>query len=143
MSTLTPNKTYTVTIKSKASGQSNYTTTSFSIKTSSSANGIVVNSIERILDGSTPTAGGGYASGYHFRFNVTVNNLSKSDVSFKLADWSNSVTTMAVASNTKFVLSSDGVDSDTDGTLTGSLTAADTYSSAVSTSTVDSDASLG
>jgi len=142
VSTLLANKSYTVIIKSRVTWQTNYTTLSFIINTAASANGIVVHSVERILDGSTPTAGGGYASGYHFRFQVTINNLSKSSVSFKLADWSNSVATMAVASNTKFVWSADGVDSHTEGTILGSLSAADTYASANNVSTVDGDSGV-
>jgi len=49
---------------------------------------------------------------------------------------------MAVASNTKFVWSADGVDSHTEGTILGSLSAADTYASANNVSTVDGDSGV-
>ncbi len=107
------------------------------------ADGIVVNSVARILNGTTPTAGGTYTNGYHFRFNLTINDSSKDTLNFKLSDWSNSLATMAVANNTKVVVSANGVATDTDGTTgtTAILTGADRYSSNLNINGMDRDTS--
>ena len=109
LATLNVNTTYIVEIKLGI--WSNFSTDSLSFTTAAASDGIVVNSINRILDGSTPTPGGGYASGYHFRFNLTINNMLNTILNFKLADWSNSLTTMAVANNAKIYVSQNGVNS--------------------------------
>ena len=122
---LTAGRTYYYQVRFTKNGQ---TTTSnpMSFKTASASDGIKVNAIERILNGTTPTPGAGYASGYHFRFDITVNDMSRDTLQFKLSNRSNAASTMAVANNTKIVVSEDGVNVDTDeGAET--ITAADTY----------------
>jgi len=141
LNSLIANKTYTVVVKSKAIWQTNYTTLSFTFKTAASDTGIVVNSVNRILNGNTPTPGWDYGSWYHFRFALTVNDMNKDVLKFKLANWSNSVTTMATANNTKIVLSADGVDTHNAWTLSTTLTAADTYSIGMDISALDADPS--
>jgi hypothetical protein len=132
LNTLTANQIYTVVIKSKVSGQTNYTELSFTITTASAQNGILVSTPRRIYD-TDPVAWWGYASGYHFRFDITVNDLTKDTLNFKLADRSNSVTTMATANNTKFAVSAGGVSTPSGTTLTG----ANIYSSDVTISGID------
>ena len=141
---LNANTTYIVEIK--ASVGTNSSTDTVSFKTAAASDGIVVDSISRILDGSTPTPGGDYASGYHFRFNLTVNNIWNDTLNFKLADWSNGVNTMAVANNTKIFVSQDGVDSaDYDyeptyaGTQSATLTWSNVYSSDLEIYHIDAD----
>ena len=132
---LMPNRTYTVIIKSKVAGQGNYTTLSFPIKTASSKHGIIVKNISRLGNDDTDVAANNtYASGYHYRFDLTINDLNKDTLRFKLADWSNSLTTMAVANNTKVFVSEDGVNAyDYTGVESNSttLTGSNTYSNAL------------
>ena len=143
ISSLTMGKTYYYQVKFIKNGQ---TTTSnpISFKTASANNGIMVNSITRILNGNTPTAWGDYTSGYHFRFNITVNDIYKDTLNFKLADRSNSASTMAVANNTKIVVSGNGVSTDTEWTVntTDILTGADIYSKDMDIYNMDSDSNL-
>jgi len=96
---------------------------------SCSSTGINV-TVSRILNGNTPIAWWDYISGYHFRFNLTVNDINDR-LRFKLSDRSNSVTTMAASGNTKVVVSENGVDLDTQWTTgtTATLTGPDIYSS--------------
>ena len=109
---LNSNTTYIVEIQLTAGVTSS--TDSISFTTASASDGIVVDSISRILNGSTPTPGGDYESGYHFRFNLTLNSIWDDTLNFKLADWSNSATTMPVANNTKIFVSENGVSSAND-----------------------------
>jgi hypothetical protein len=80
-----------------------------SFKTAPANTGIVVNKIERILHGDV-SVWGDYGSGYHFRFFATANNLSETWASLKIADWSNTVSTIAIAGNTKMALSKNWYD---------------------------------
>jgi hypothetical protein len=98
----------------------NYSTDSISFTTASAANGIVVTSQQRILNGNDPTVWGWYASWYHFRFGVTINNLNEIDLQFKLANRSNGASTMAVANNALVKVTANGTnDYSTWITLTG------------------------
>lgn len=108
LATLNVNKTYIIEIRLGIGD--NYTTDTITFTTAGATDGIIVDSLTRILNGSTPTAGGGYASGYHYRFNLTINDILMDTLNFKLADWSNSATTMAVANNTKIFVSTNGID---------------------------------
>lgn len=118
----------------------------FTTQTSSSLTGIIVNSITRILNDNDPAVWWSYISGYHFRFDITVNNSGKDTFKFKLADWSNTTTnTMLVADNTKIVVSEVGVELDTDWTVwtTTTLTAASTYSTGLDISGMDNSDDWG
>ena len=70
---LNSNTTYIVEIQLTAGVNSS--TDSISFTTAAASDGIVVDSISRILNGNTPTPGGDYESGYHFRFNLTLNSI--------------------------------------------------------------------
>ena len=139
ISSLATGKTYYYQVKFIKNGQ---TTTSnpISFKTATASDGIKVNSIERILNGNNPTPGWDYTNGYHFRFDITVNNMFRDTLKFKLANRSNSVNTMEVASKTEIFVSEEGIDSRI--TTWTILTAADTYSSGMSISALDADSNL-
>lgn len=135
ITSLSANTSYIIEIRVGVEG--NYTTDTVSFATATDSGSIIINSINRILDGSTPTAWGWYASGYHFRFNITVNNILRNILNFKLANRSNSLTTMEVANNTKVFASKDGVATYDAAGSSGTLTAADTYSSDLDISHID------
>ena len=101
---LTPNKIYSVVIKSRTSWQQNFTTLTIVIKTSFSNNWLIVNKIENVLWDSI--VGWGFENWYHFKFTVTANDLSENGVTLKLADWSNWLGALPIASNTLMSISS-------------------------------------
>lgn len=141
---VTANTTYVVEIK--VGIWDNYSTDTISFTTAAATDGIVVDSLTRILNGSTPTAGGGYASGYHFRFNLTINDILMDTLNFKLADWSNSATTMAVANNTKVYVSTNGIDNPnydllSPGRDVATLTGSNVYSSDMHINNLDANTS--
>lgn len=148
---LSTTTTYIVEIRLAAGVNSSTDTVSFT--TASASDGIIVDSISRILNGNTPTPGGDYESGYHFRFNLTLNDIFADTLNFKLADWSNSATTTAVANNTKIYVSENGIDSaNHENQLANfdpqnhadyftTLTGADTYSEDLYIYHLDSDSS--
>ncbi|MFA7717168.1 MAG: hypothetical protein WC875_00445, partial [Candidatus Absconditabacterales bacterium] len=128
---LTANETYSVVLKSQVTGQSDYTRLSFTIETALSNDGIIIDSIKRIYD-ADPVAGGGYASGYHFRFGITLNDWAETLLQFKLANRSNGYSSMDAANNTLVRVSKNGTSDYSTGTT---LLTADTYT------TVDNDIS--
>lgn len=80
-----------------------------SFKTASASTGIAITDISLIPHGDV-AVGGSYGSGYHFRFSVTANSFSESSVYFKLADWSNGVSTLSASGYTQFAVSANGFD---------------------------------
>jgi hypothetical protein len=111
-----------------------------SFKTAASSSGLSVTSIARIPHGDV-SVGADYGSGYHFRFNVTANSLTETGATFKLADWSNGVSTLAAGGNTVMAVSQDGV---ADYVSAGTTTAVtNAYGSAVDVSSMDADSTLG
>ena len=131
---------YKIYAKDALNNEWNLSDAIFSTTACSSSTGITVNSISRILNGNNPTPWWDYTSGYHFRFDLTINNTGENTLKFKLANRSNSVTTMETANNTKIVVSENGVSSDTEWAIKTTLTAADTYSDALNIAGMDSDA---
>jgi hypothetical protein len=98
-------KTYYVKVKNTKNGKS--TTYSYiTFKTSTSNTWIVVNNIQRVIHGDV-AVWADYGSGYHFRFTVTANNMSETGATFKLADWTNGLSTIAVSWNTKIAISTE------------------------------------
>jgi hypothetical protein len=141
LNTLTANKTYTVKVKSKVTGQTNYTELTFTIKTATTNTGIAITNLSRISHGDV-SVGADYGSGYHFRFAVTANNLTESGASLKLADWSNGASTIAIAANTKLAISASGYDSYA--AATGSLVdVTNNYGNLQNISGIDSDDTIG
>ncbi len=112
-------------------------------KTSTATSGLVVNNVERILNNNDVTVGGNYSNGYHFRFQVTANNYTEENLKFKLADWSNGVTTMPVANNTKVVVTENGTDDYAHANIK-TLILSDTYTElSADISAIDGDDTLG
>ncbi len=137
---LAANTTYYYQVRFTANGQT-VNSVPMAFKTAAANTGIVVNSIARIPHG-TPVVAGDFTNGYHFRFNVTANSLTETGASLKLADWSNTVGTLAIAGNTKMVVSQDGVADYA--TASGSaVDVTNAYGTNVSISAFDADVNTG
>ena len=140
VSGLAANTTYYYQVRFAVNGQT-VNSVPMSFKTAASNSGIAITNIARIPHGD-PVVSGDYTNGYHFRFAVTANSFSQTGASFKLADWSNGIGTLAAATNTRMVVSQDGVAD----YATGSGSAVDvtnSYGSSVSVNGMDADASTG
>ncbi len=136
---LSANTTYYYQIALERNGQTTYSVP-MSFKTASAANGIIVNSLQRVLNETDPTVNGDYSNGYHFRFGITINNLLETELQFKLANrskWTSDY--MLVNSNTRIRATANGTNDYTTGTtLTGtSYTVIDT-----DVSDIDNDSNL-
>jgi len=137
---LTANTAYYYQVRFTANGQT-VNSVPMAFKTAAASTGIVVNSISRIPHGN-PVVAGDFTNGYHFRFNVTANSLTETGASLKLADWSNTVGSLAIAGNTKMVVSQDGVAD----YATGSGSAVDVtnaYGTDVNINSMDADVNTG
>ncbi|MDD2565883.1 MAG: Ig-like domain-containing protein [Candidatus Gracilibacteria bacterium] len=138
---LTPNKTYSVVIKSKVNGQENFTTLTIVIKTALSQSGLVINKIESIL-GNSPVVGGDFSNGYHFRFHITANNLSETGVTLKLADWTNGNSILPIAPYTLMSVSANGFN-DYSSASGSTIAVTNAYGALQNISSIDSDSNLG
>lgn len=138
---LNANTTYIVEIRVGVEG--NYTNNSISFTTAADANGIGVGSRSLMNADVTHVAGGWYASGYHFRTNLTINNTVRNILNFKLADWSNSLTTMAVSGNALVFVSANGVAAYNSGGTSATLTGSNAYSSDLDFANMDNNVSVG
>ena len=98
------NETYTVKIKSKIAGQDNYTDLQFSFSTADSNNSLYVRNISRISHWDI-VVWGNFTNWYHFRFEVTNNNLSETGASLKFDDWSNWAWSLAILWNSEIIVS--------------------------------------
>jgi hypothetical protein len=137
---LTANTLYYFQVRFTQNGQT-VNSVPMSFRTAASATGIAITGISQIPHG-TPVVGGDYTNGYHFRFNVTANNLTETGATFKLADWSNTATTLAVSGNAKMVISQDGVSDYATGS--GSAVAVtNAYGTAVNIASMDADTTTG
>ncbi|MDD2917341.1 MAG: hypothetical protein PHH70_05870, partial [Candidatus Gracilibacteria bacterium] len=138
---LTANKNYTVRVKSKVAGQSNYTELTFGLKTATTGTGIIVTNISRIPHGDIGV-GADYGSGYHFRFAVTANNLLESGASLKLADWSNGLSTLSVSGNAQLAVSANGY-SDYASATGALVNVTNSYGTFQNIAAIDADETLG
>lgn len=137
---LSADTTYYVQARFVKNGQT-VQSSPMSFRTAAAATGVTVTSITRVLHGD-PTVGGNFTNGYHFRFAVTANSLTETGATFKLADWSNGASTLAILNNTKMVASATGmVDYATASGSTTNVTTA--YGTAMNVSAFDSDPTLG
>lgn len=134
---LTADRTYIVEVK--VTKDSNSTTDTLTFTTAKASDGMIVHSIDRVSNNG-PTVGGDYSNGYHFRFYITINDLTETLLQFKLANRSNGATTMAAANNSLLRVTEGGTNDYSTGTT---LVGADTYTTISSDiSALDHDATL-
>gem|GEM_PF-2295646 len=140
VSDLTPNTTYYYQVRFINNGHT-VISIPMSFKTAAAEDGIVVHSIARVLNNVDPVVGGTYANGYHFRFYLTINALWEDRLEFKLANWSRTDGgTMAVANNTKVIVSEQGTG---DYNATGTTLTNTSYTTIADVWDMDADQNLG
>ncbi len=130
---LTANKQYTVVMKSKVTGQTNYTTLTTMFTTAASNTGLSVDSIQ--MTKTYATADNTYANGWAWKFNVTVNDMSETLVAMKFAQWVSGSNLLSAGGNMQYSVDN-GV------TWTPIVTNA-TYGANVNVAAIDNDALSG
>lgn len=118
LSNLTPDTVYYYQLRFKKDWQTSYSQIN-SFKTSISDAWIVVTNQSSFS--WNPIVWADFWSGYHFRLNVTINNLLETEASLKLADWSNWLTTIPVLANTKAIFSQNWYNDYSSALVTGNL----------------------
>lgn len=137
---LAPNTTYYYQVKFVNNGHT-VVSVPMSFKTAAAEDGIIVNNIARVLNNVDPVVGGNYSNGYHFRFYLTINDLWEDRLEFKLANWARTDGgTMAVANNTKVIVSEQGTGNYN---ATGTTLTNTSYTTIGNVWNIDADQNLG